>query len=63
MGIKFQIVIYGAHRYRLIWLGKTRFGRRAHLEFLGAKPRRFWVPACKVAAAPELAARPSWETR
>jgi hypothetical protein len=63
MGETIKIVVFKLRRYRLIWLGDTRYGRRAHLEFLSKRhPKRFWVDAKCVTAAPELAERATWET-
>lgn len=63
MNVTVKIVNYQNRRYRLIWLGDTRYGRRAHLEFLTKRhPKRFWVDAKCVTAGPELAERASWET-
>jgi len=43
-------VQYKGHTYRLLWMGDTKFGQRAHLAFCdGAKD--FWVDANLVGGA------------
>jgi hypothetical protein len=47
---------YKNRTYRLLWLGATKYGRRAHLQFLDGSGD-FWVGADLVSApAPKKAA-------
>jgi hypothetical protein len=51
------IVYYKRKRYRLLWHGPTRWGHRAHLQWLnGAKD--FWADAEKVKGLPTPAPTP-----
>lgn len=38
---------YNGKTYRLLWLGETKYGRRAHLQFFDGS-KDFWVDAAKV---------------
>lgn len=39
---------YKGRTYRLLWVGQTKYGRRARLEFADGS-KEFWVPASKIA--------------
>jgi hypothetical protein len=47
-----RIAIYKRRRYRLLWSGRTRYGERAHLEFMDGS-KSFWAPADLVATRDE----------
>lgn len=39
-----QVALYKGRKYRLMWIGKTKYGQRAHLAFFDGS-RDFWVDA------------------
>lgn len=39
-----QVATYKGRKYRLMWVGKTKYGQRAHLAFFDGS-RDFWVNA------------------
>jgi hypothetical protein len=50
---------YKGRKYRLAWLGETKYGRRAKLQFFDGS-KEFWVPADAVSVlddGPQAAAR------
>lgn len=44
---------YKGRRYHVAWVGETKFGRRAKLQFLD-RSKEFWVAATDVRFAPTL---------
>jgi len=37
-----DVVLYKGKKYKLVWVGPTKFGRRAKLQFLNGQ-KEFWV--------------------
>lgn len=52
-----QIATYKGRKYRLLWVGQTKYGKRAHLQFFDGT-RDFWVDASAVAVS-DSSSRPS----
>ena len=48
------MAIYKGRGYRVLWIGETKYGRRAHLGFIGSR-KDFWVDANQL-QVPETAA-------
>jgi hypothetical protein len=46
-GARGKVVSYKGHKYRMLWKGKTKFGERAHLQFLNGE-KDFWCKASEV---------------
>lgn len=42
-----KIANYNGRSYRLLWVGVTKYGRRAHLSFMDGS-KDFWVDASRV---------------
>jgi hypothetical protein len=42
-----QIASYNGRNYKVLWIGATKYGRRAHLAFLDGS-KDFWVDAARV---------------
>lgn len=51
-----QVGEYKGRKYRLLWIGDTKFGKRAHLQFFDGT-KDFWVDASAVTVS-ESAPRP-----
>jgi len=42
-----RFALYKGKRYRLLWRGETKYGERAHLQFLD-QSKDFWVSASEI---------------
>lgn len=45
-----QVATYKGRKYRLLFIGETKFGKRAHLQFFDGT-KDFWVDASAVAVS------------
>lgn len=49
-----QVAEYKGRKYRLLWIGDTKYGRRAHLQFFNGS-KDFWVDAALVSITTDSA--------
>jgi hypothetical protein len=53
-----QVASYKGKKYRLLWIGDTKYGRRAHLGFFSGD-KDFWVDASAVTVSENAPRRQS----
>ena len=49
--MSYKLATYKGHTYSLIWMGDTKFGKRAHLQFTDGS-KNFWCDASLVTVTP-----------